>query len=540
MVLLRLGGRRKDRDSGGDAVFDPYYKWLGIRPEHQPPDHYRLLGLDTFESDADVIQAAAERQMAHIQSYKIGPQSDLSQRVLNEIAKAKVCLISPESKSEYDRGLRERSKQPEVVAPPINKPSPLTQTSTIDDVTPLVPRTRGGYRPSRGRNRNRSLGTAISLGCVGLILVAIVGAILFKGKAPPELSKKSVPPTVPSLRELQRPNSTSATRPKPAMPSIPAPPSESAATPSPDLESAPDPTSRLPARSNTSPFQEPAPDLVPRLPAPNAEQLTASPQRDTDSLPPGYLMTPSGKDWPLETNPTTASIVKDLFPNESRSIFVLRRNSSPIGLFIYTNSKFDGPAIVLYPNGLPKILLSFAEHSRDGLLQHWNLEGELQFSATYKNGRKLGLSVIYQNGRPHLIEEWDTSKSSTKYIVENHDAVARLVKLEGAAADKGEHSKMIARIEQLEQELFREEGEWKREFSEWWRRHDNEIKKLERAIALGRSSWQQKLNNYYDSIQAESRQGRESVLSSFFEPTAVNHSGSDLQTDRGGIIRQSR
>ena len=26
--------------------FDPYYTWLGIPPEEQPPDHYRLIGPD--------------------------------------------------------------------------------------------------------------------------------------------------------------------------------------------------------------------------------------------------------------------------------------------------------------------------------------------------------------------------------------------------------------------------------------------------------------------------------------------------------------
>ena len=76
-----------------DSDFDPYYKWLGIPPQHQPPDHYRLLGLEILESDRDVIRAAAERQAAHIHTYKIGPQSDLSQRLLNEIAQAKVCLL---------------------------------------------------------------------------------------------------------------------------------------------------------------------------------------------------------------------------------------------------------------------------------------------------------------------------------------------------------------------------------------------------------------------------------------------------------------
>lgn len=88
--------------------FDAYHKWLGIPPHQQPPTLYRLLGLEPFESDADVIHSAVERQMAHLQSYKIGPQSDLSQKLLNEIARAKVCLLNSASKADYDRQLRAR------------------------------------------------------------------------------------------------------------------------------------------------------------------------------------------------------------------------------------------------------------------------------------------------------------------------------------------------------------------------------------------------------------------------------------------------
>ena len=44
--------------------FDPYRMWLGIPPEEQPPNIYRLLGIGLFEADLDVIQEAADRQMA--------------------------------------------------------------------------------------------------------------------------------------------------------------------------------------------------------------------------------------------------------------------------------------------------------------------------------------------------------------------------------------------------------------------------------------------------------------------------------------------
>ena len=34
--------------------FDAYHKWLGIAPKDQPPNHYRLLGVDLFEADDDM------------------------------------------------------------------------------------------------------------------------------------------------------------------------------------------------------------------------------------------------------------------------------------------------------------------------------------------------------------------------------------------------------------------------------------------------------------------------------------------------------
>jgi hypothetical protein len=59
-----------DRFSSGSywsmADFDPYYTWLGIPPKDQPPTHYRLLGVECFEANSDVIENAADRQMAHV------------------------------------------------------------------------------------------------------------------------------------------------------------------------------------------------------------------------------------------------------------------------------------------------------------------------------------------------------------------------------------------------------------------------------------------------------------------------------------------
>ena len=79
--------------------FDPYHQWLGISPKDQPPNHYRLLGIDLFEVKREVIRDAAEQRIAHVRTYQLGPNSAISQKILNELAAAKVCLVNPQKKT---------------------------------------------------------------------------------------------------------------------------------------------------------------------------------------------------------------------------------------------------------------------------------------------------------------------------------------------------------------------------------------------------------------------------------------------------------
>lgn len=95
------------RDVATGDGFDPYHRWLGIPPTHQPAHFYRLLGLATFESDEDVIHAAADRQMAHVRAYQTGKHGELSQVVLNELTNARLSLLNAQKKTTYDKKLRE-------------------------------------------------------------------------------------------------------------------------------------------------------------------------------------------------------------------------------------------------------------------------------------------------------------------------------------------------------------------------------------------------------------------------------------------------
>jgi hypothetical protein len=87
--------------------FDPYHVWLGIPPEEQPPHHYRLLGIRLFEDNPSVIGNAADQRMTHLRTVQTGKHSDDSQRLLNEVAMARVCLLNDEQKRAYDAAIRE-------------------------------------------------------------------------------------------------------------------------------------------------------------------------------------------------------------------------------------------------------------------------------------------------------------------------------------------------------------------------------------------------------------------------------------------------
>jgi len=89
------------------AGFDPYHKLLGIPPEEQPPDHYRLLGLSRrFEDDIEVIENCSNRVMQSLRQHQSGVHGSEIAKLLNEVSVARRTLLNPEKKLAYDDELR--------------------------------------------------------------------------------------------------------------------------------------------------------------------------------------------------------------------------------------------------------------------------------------------------------------------------------------------------------------------------------------------------------------------------------------------------
>ncbi len=84
------------------SEIDVYKEWLGIPEGVRPPDYYTLLRLVQFEDDEEKIRNNYRKLNAHVRKYATGQFLVRSQELLNELAKAMLCLTDPDGKREYD------------------------------------------------------------------------------------------------------------------------------------------------------------------------------------------------------------------------------------------------------------------------------------------------------------------------------------------------------------------------------------------------------------------------------------------------------
>ena len=110
-----------------DQSIDPYHKWLGIPKSQQPATLYRLLGIELYESDPEVIAAAASRQVAYLHQLTSGPHRRQIQKLMNDIARARRTLIDEASREKYDQKLREEQQTRSAAEPSAKQITPAIQ-----------------------------------------------------------------------------------------------------------------------------------------------------------------------------------------------------------------------------------------------------------------------------------------------------------------------------------------------------------------------------------------------------------------------------
>ena len=97
------------------AAPNVYTDWLKIPakavPPEGPPDHYALLRVKRFEDNAEKIRASYGKLNRHVRGYAAGEHGERSQELLNELAKAMLCLTDEDRKRDYDVSLGREVKE---------------------------------------------------------------------------------------------------------------------------------------------------------------------------------------------------------------------------------------------------------------------------------------------------------------------------------------------------------------------------------------------------------------------------------------------
>ena len=222
--------------------FDPYHRWLGVPPEEQPPDHYRLLGVARFESDPEVISNASDQRMTHLRTFASGKNSADSQRMLNEISAATRNLLDASKKTPYDAQLRAQLAAKEAqLAAKVSKPAkplrvaqaiPLPASAPVSEAVaaatpviaaaPLVATARPRGTVRRGGKKGVN---PIVLIVAGIVLVGIAGgSAIFAYRMsrpsvavkPSDPENKPKPPPTPDPRPKPTPSPDPTPKPTPS------------------------------------------------------------------------------------------------------------------------------------------------------------------------------------------------------------------------------------------------------------------------------------------------------------------------------------
>lgn len=132
---------------------DRYNQWLKLPPGPRPPDHYTLLGLPHFCDDAPRIQQASHDRLDQLDKYALSkdPASrEDCQRIMNEVARARVVLTDAGKRLAYDVELADALgvAPPQAIVMPAHEPHEAREPHETDDPGAQVEPVQEPQRPA--------------------------------------------------------------------------------------------------------------------------------------------------------------------------------------------------------------------------------------------------------------------------------------------------------------------------------------------------------------------------------------------------------
>lgn len=191
--------------SDSPEMFDPYWEWLEIPPQDQPPTFYRLLGLDDFEDDLATIDDAAKQTTAYLHPMAAGPNRESVQKLLSEVAKARRTLLGSDAKLAYDESLQ--VEQSAAGPPPL--PIAPTEENTVSQneashaaVSEREAETPQPYRPLRKKSLLNDWRVHVSSASV--LFLGAIGFVYYSNSKAKRVASVAAP--VPKSRQTKKSN----------------------------------------------------------------------------------------------------------------------------------------------------------------------------------------------------------------------------------------------------------------------------------------------------------------------------------------------
>jgi hypothetical protein len=466
--------------------FDPYYKWLGIPPKEQPPHYYRLLGIEIFESDAEVIRNAAKLRALHVRSFQNGEYAIASQKMQKKIACAKACLLEPDKKAEYDLALRRKLSLPKVqplaekaksppspellpVPPPLPPPRPLPNypeqspapqpslqyTNTDYSLNPVIiaRETCDWFRQHKDVTS-----VLVKLGCVAAVILIMLfvfahgqnlwtyvfdksSVVIAKitgssEQKPPERIVRTK--KVPGAKQENSANS--AREPDGEVSAAPeAEKTSKAVPPPPVLEPAPAPETTA-APKNTQP-----PPAVS-----STESSTAESSAETI-----VLNLPSEKTFKYRLFKVNINPLVDLLKDPAREDRVLFLEDPFERVYAFAEHKkgvLDGVCVAFHPNGRPMSYAVYKDGLLDGVMKTWNDKDEKVYWCQYEKGIRQGFCCYFKNNTLRLLLEIQDDAVRGIHLCANGQLKKSFASEDEVAGDK-ETKQLLGELNDLEAEL---------------------------------------------------------------------------------------
>jgi len=194
-------------------AFDPYERWLGIKTNSRSLTLYRLLALEPFEDDPEVISNAAKRQSFHLRELD-DSRHETREKVLDQIALAKAVLLDPTQKRLYDSQLRAKQARSK---PPKRKPKQNVASHNkkrMPDRPTIIelPNDRVNSKPASTRwNISPVLSMLGGVCAFAILFFAVMNYLAMNSTGTSQTQAKSETPSQASsaLRSKKRPQQTS-------------------------------------------------------------------------------------------------------------------------------------------------------------------------------------------------------------------------------------------------------------------------------------------------------------------------------------------